>query len=284
PVVAPAAIPSAPQPLGPDEAKLIVWLEDEHTKLRGVSVYVDGARVGEAPWEGIVAPGEHRVRVEGAGYWSKTVRTKVWPKRTRMVQVELRPAGSFDVGHFYVGAVYSFGLGSAFIDGERYGMRRIGIGGGLSLGVKMPSSRLWWELGLTVGPFMFSGLDHSYYMPSSSSDYNEAREEALDRLTGEIMPFYLELRFLVPLKGPHVYWASSFLPGLLAQSIPKHTSDGYYLGDEPIASFSTTLRTGLAFILGDWWEIRLDVVGVELIFEKAFGVLYSPSFAIVLRI
>ena len=187
----------------------------------------------------------------------------------------------FDVGRFYVGATYSFGVGSAFRDGESIPMSDMGIGAGINLGVKLPSERLWCELGLTVGPYasrarLGDGPKDERLSPDE--------EEALSEIFGRTMPFSLELRFVFPVKGPHVHWAASLLPGFfIHESHYDNAEYGIEVSNTHL-SVSTAIRTGPAFVLNDWCEIRLDVVGMELIFEKAFGVLYSPSFAIVVRI
>jgi hypothetical protein len=191
----------------------------------------------------------------------------------------------FDVGHFYVGAAYSFGVGSVFFNGGNLHARELGIGGGIAVGFRMPARRLWWELGLVAGPFRDSWTLRSETM-NTEWDSADPDAQSLHRVFGGAMPLHLEARFLVPLKAPYVYWASSVLPGILMMRRIQYDDDDPYgkTAHKTIASFSMILRTGVAFVLGDWWEIRLDVVGVELIFEKAFGVFYSPSFAIVLRI
>jgi hypothetical protein len=187
----------------------------------------------------------------------------------------------FDTGHFYVGAVYSFGLGSSFVDGGSTPLKEIGVGGGLNLGVKLPSELLWCELGVAVGPYASRAR-----MGDGTSDeaLSADEEETLSEIYGTTMPFYLEVRFLFPVKGPHVYWAGSLLPGFFIHESHYDNAEYSIEVSNTHLSFSTTIRTGPAFILNDWVEIRLDLVGMELIFEKAFGVLYSPSFAIVLRI
>jgi hypothetical protein len=185
------------------------------------------------------------------------------------------------VGSFYLGAVYSFGLGSSFVDGGSTPLKEIGVGAGLNLGVKLPSELLWCELGVTVGPY---ALRARMGDGASGEDLSAEEEETLSKIYGTTMPFYLELRFLFPLKLPHVFWASSLLPGFFIHESHYDNAEYSIEVSNTHLSFSTTIRTGPAFILNDWVEIRLDLVGMELIFEKAFGVLYSPSFAIVLRI
>ena len=187
----------------------------------------------------------------------------------------------FDVGRFYLGAVYSFGVGSAFFNGESIPMSDTGIGAGISLGVKLPSERLWCELGLTVGPYASrSRLGDGAKDEQRSPD----DEEALTKIFGRTMPFSLELRFVFPVKGPYVYWAASLLPGFFIHESHYDNAEYSIEVSNTHLSVSTAIRTGPAFILNDWVELRLDVLGMELIFEGAFGVLYSPSFAIVLRI
>jgi hypothetical protein len=114
-------------------------------------------------------------------------------------------------------------------------------------------------------------------------------DEDAGEVTGGGVPFAADLRFLAPIRAPWVYWAGMFEPGVFIHNFCRYDADncgveGCQTCDGIRATFTTAIRGGFAFVLGDWVEIRLDVLGMELIFEKAFGVLYSPSFAVVLRI
>jgi hypothetical protein len=110
------------------------------------------------------------------------------------------------------------------------------------------------------------------------------------------MPFGLEARLVAPLRPPFLHLSVSVVPKLyitateyvIEVAIPGcETYEGGPCDahdSELRTTFSTAIRGGLSFLLGDWCEIRLDVAGMELYFGTALGVLYSPSFAVVLRI
>ncbi|MCK9462596.1 MAG: PEGA domain-containing protein [Proteobacteria bacterium] len=267
-----------------EEAALIVRLEDEHVELKGVIVYVDGLRVGEAPWEGIVAAGVYEVRAEGAGYWSETVKTRIWPQKTRTIRIEMVPEGQPNVGHFYVGVSYSVGVGGSFLDDIYGSMVKFGPFPSIDIGFKMPGDSVWWELGLVVHPYVVSFPFWTNSRPLSRSESDIAEKSA-----GVGPQLAAELRLLAPVRTPHVYWAGSFQPGVFLHNFCVYDPDdcgvsGCGSCDHYRATFTMTLRGGFAFFLGDWVEVRLDLLGVELFCERAFGVLYSPSVAVVLRI
>jgi hypothetical protein len=198
----------------------------------------------------------------------------------------LRPSGQLDLGHLYAGLGYSFGVGRSYVEGAADAYVDIGVGPSAVVGLRIPAGSIWFDVGLFVGPYSEREADYTTGMP-------DAEIEARTRPTGRGMPFGIEGRLVAPLKSPYVAFSFSLAPKFFL------TKSGYIesvstecvgarlcieRGGELRAIIGTAVRLGLSVFLGDWVELRLDVLGMELIFEKAFGVMYSPSFAIVLRI
>jgi hypothetical protein len=82
----PAPMPvGTPTNLSASQAVLSVVLDSK--KVAEADVYVDGQLVGQTPWQGVVVPGEHKVRVVPKNaYGPKEKETKVWPQRTRVLE------------------------------------------------------------------------------------------------------------------------------------------------------------------------------------------------------
>ncbi len=78
--------------LGQNQSALSVVLKKP---TAGAVVYVDGQKMGSAPWRGVVAPGEHTVRVEAPGKRPKTEDTQIWPSRTRVLELRLLNEGNY---------------------------------------------------------------------------------------------------------------------------------------------------------------------------------------------
>jgi len=287
---APTAAP-APQPVAPSQAKLTVTVAQPPAGVTAI-VYLDDVAVGPAPWVGAVAPGSHRVRAEAPGWASRSYRTKGLPGQAVTVSVELLRNGEFDTGKFYVGLAYSFGVGSSYSSGERYRLNSPGIGPGLNAGLKLPISKLWLEAGLVIGPWTDRWID--YDLQSWNALSRPDQRNLKDRV-GKGMPFALEIRLVSPLLKPFVYWTASFQPGILIYKPYKYNSRpadaeeeeyGYMttMGGDVRAIFTMSFRGGLAFFFVDWLEIRVDPIGMGLHCTKPFGVVYTPSFALVLRL
>jgi hypothetical protein len=284
----PTPPPQAPPQVAPNQAKLTVTVEQPPEKVRNVQVFVDDAAVGPAPWEGIVAPGAHRVRAEGAGWASRTYRTTVAPNQSGTVRAVLLRGGEFDLGMWYVGLVYSFGVGSTSPGGEKLRLNCPGLGPGLSFGAKLPLSKLWLEAGLVVGPWTDRWID---YDVRSWNALSTSERLGVKERSGQGMPISLSLRFVSPILKPFLYWSATFEPGLLFYKPYKYDKAnpqyGYVetLNDSGTrAVFMLSLRAGLAVFLTDWFEIRVDPIGLGLHCVKPFGVVYTPSFALVLRL
>jgi len=278
-----------PQP-APNQSKLIVTVAPPPEAVQNVTVFVDDAAVGPPPWEGIVMPGAHRVRAEGTGWASRSYKVTVAPNQSQTVSAELLRNGEFDLGKWYVGLVYSFGVGSSYSDGDRLRLNAPGLGPGLAAGMKLPLSKMWLEAGLVVGPWTDRWIDYYYTQPewdALSRDFKLGLKER----SGQGMPLSLTLRYVSPLLKPFLYWTATFEPGILIYKPYKYNgTDPQYGYVEALESsgtkaiFMMSLRAGLALFVTDWFEIRVDPIGLGLHCTKPFGVVYTPSFALVLRL
>ena len=287
----PAPTPAA-QPVAPSQAKLTVMVEQPPAGVTAAIVYLDDVPVGPAPWTGGVAPGAHRVRAEAPGWASRSYRTKGVPGQAVTVSVVLLRDGQFDTGRFYVGLVYSFGVGSSYSSGERYRLNCPGIGPGLNFGMKLPISKFWLEAGMVAGPWTDRWID---YDVQSWNALSRSDQIAQKERVGKGMPLALELRLVSPILKPFLYWSASFQPGLLLYKPYKYNSTPPEEAEEEFgymttldggvrAIFTMSFRGGLAFFFVDWLEIRVDPIGLGMHCTKPFGVVYTPSFALVLRI
>ena len=271
---APVDVPPKPEPdvpakLGPDQALLVVWLEAEYADTPGVTVYVDDRAVGTAPWEGTVESGLHTIRVEGNGWWSKEIETKIWPGKKRIVEVPLRKEGAYRTGVFVLGVTWDVGFGTTIIDNSNSYTRELGSPS-LDVAFRLPTKKLWWEI----------GLQNRFIALWSDVLLNRTNFISL-----------LFTRFLVPIRGPGIYWTSSIGAGIV------WATDEY----EDRFGFISKLNTGISFILGDWVEIYLYPIAAELIVKKwgefdgqihlhenmiwRYGttILYSPGFGFLLH-
>jgi hypothetical protein len=278
---------AAPRPAA-NQSTLIVIVEPPAEPVQGVRVLVDDSPVGPPPWQGVVAPGAHRVRAEGVGWSSRTYRTRVAPNQSATVKAVLLRGGELDLGKWYVGLVYSFGVGSSYSDGTRFRLNCPGLGPGLNVGMKLPLDKLWLEAGLVVGPWTDRWID---YDPSSWRALSRSEQVGLKKRSGQGMPLSLTLRYVSPILRPFLYWTATFEPGVLIYGPYKYDEAdpqyGYVTtlqGGEARAIFMVSLRAGIAVFATDWLEIRVDPIGLGMHFTKPFGVVYTPSFALVLRL
>jgi len=286
-----------PAESGPFASGLKVLLDPRYHDAKGVMVYLDGVEVGEAPWEGSVEAGTHEVRLEGGGYYSRAKFTKVWPDKTSILQLRLIPREGFDVGRVYVGVMYSGGVGTAFHDGEYRPAGMTGWGPGGVLGVKIDLDRGWWEIGALIGPYHVLETYNSMFEapPREETEGEVLYQNVTDPYASWGLPMALQVRGVIPLKTPFVYWGvEGAVGGVISET----------------GGFTALMRTGPAFILGPWVEVRLDLVGAQLLAvkyeleayyqieysstdhdneyrtykENIVAFMYSPSISLVLRI
>ncbi|MCK9462957.1 MAG: PEGA domain-containing protein [Proteobacteria bacterium] len=281
----------APQPkpqVVPNQAKLVVTVVTPPEPVAGVQVFVDGAAVGPAPWEGVVAPGAHKVRAEGTGWASRSYKVAVAPNQSQTVRATLLRNGEFDLGKWYAGLLYSFGVGSSYSGGERYRLNAPGLGPGLGVGMRLPLQKLWLEAGLVVGPWTDRWID---YDPDSWAALSADEQVGVKKRSGQGMPLSVTIRYVSPIAKPFLYWTATFEPGVLVYGPYKYDEADPQYGyvktlqeGEARAIFTMSLRAGLAVFPADWLEIRVDPLGMGLHCTKPFGVVYTPSFAIMLRL
>lgn len=283
------APPPKPQVV-PNQAKLIVTVETPPEPVPGVQVFVDGAAVGPAPWEGVVAPGSHKVRAEGVGWSSRTYRTTIAPNQSGTVHAVLLRGGEFDLGKWSVGLVYSFGVGSSYWEGRRLRLNAPGLGPGIGVGMRLPLEKLWLEAGVVVGPWTDRWIDYDYRQDEWDSLPLAFKQDTKKR-AGMGMPISLTLLYVGPLLQPFLYWTATFEPGVLVYGPYKYDEADPQYGyvktlqeGEARAIFTMSLRAGLAVFPADWLEIRVDPLGMGLYCTKPFGVVYTPSFAVMLRL
>jgi len=62
-------------------------------KPAGATVWVDGTRVGEAPWTGEITPGEHHLKATAPGHSSASLDVTLTGSRSMDVTFELQAAG-----------------------------------------------------------------------------------------------------------------------------------------------------------------------------------------------
>ncbi len=77
------------------EKRLVEWGVQQITvmvKPAGASVWVDGTRVGEAPWTGEITPGEHHLKVAAPGHASASLDVTLMGSRAMDVTFELQVA------------------------------------------------------------------------------------------------------------------------------------------------------------------------------------------------
>ena len=289
----PAPVAPVPAQPAPSSAALFVTIEKAPPGVTQATIFVDDVPVGPAPWQGVVAPGAHRVKAEAAGWASKSYRTTAIPGQTVNVSVELLRNGEYDIGKWYIGLAYSFGVGSSYSSGERYRLNCPGIGPGLLVGMKLPLEGRWLDLGLVVGPWTDRWIN---YNPSTWAAMSRADQLDQKERVGQGMPLSLALRYVSAIVKPFLYWSASFEAGILIykhyrfNKAPEEAEEeeyGYYdaLADDGArAIFMMTLRGGLAFLPVDWFEIRVDPIGMGFHCVKPFGIVWTPSFALVLRL
>lgn len=239
------------------EARLDVSLEEEFEGKVTVEVFVDGMKVGTAPWTGIVSAGVHEVRVDGPEYYSRSKKTMIYPKRTRFMKVKLIPKHEFDNGIFHLGVLYEMGVGVADFDGKARRSSLPGISPAVAFGFRLPSSgKGWWELGLIAGPYYTFKMSRTGVV--SDDEYESVNEYELlytyERFKTTTFPVGLLVRLLNPIKRPYVFWSLSLQPAVGIGG--GHTR------------FVGAIRAGLSFFFGDHFELRVDPIGVQVLAGK----------------
>jgi hypothetical protein len=267
--------PAAGHPAHSDPSqgsKISISLEEP---VANAQVLIDGKAVGIAPGTWSVAPGEHTVAVEAPGMRRYEVKRSVGLAKTRTLKVELKRSDRIYPGVAYIGWVYDPAFGTFAIhcpdslspNGvyERQNPSNlIPFGGDLNLGFLIVQKKAWFELGIV------------YHPPQLFT----TKVPEFDQLYQNVSALTLMPRLLVQIKQPKIYFTSEMEIGFSLFKILDFSD----------VQFHGALRIGFSFFANDWWEFRINPLGMLFVAfppnshgDTAYFVGYSPSIAIVLR-
>jgi len=229
--------------LSEGQSGLVVLLEEP---IEEAMVYVDGQLVGTAPWTGVVTPGSHNVRVEALGYVSEETDTKIWPRRTRKLDFDLRKEGPFDTGPFSIAFIYELSImynaewigevDDPFATSSPYAFSG-------NFGYRILDDPFWFELGINLG---YAFLAH----------------EGVDcHVDVEGMESFLQLgilsRGLIAILEPWIYFALELEPGITVLLSRFHDEPN------PVGGY-LALRLGASFFATHWLEFRVMPTGLKI--------------------
>jgi hypothetical protein len=106
-----------PAALAPNEAGLIVRIKKS---VLGLTVYIDDQPVGEAPWEGVLPPGEHKIRAAGGGFETIPEEISILPGQAHLVDLDAAPEGRLTIGKYSVFLPIRYVTGSVFMEDRRF--------------------------------------------------------------------------------------------------------------------------------------------------------------------
>lgn len=274
------------QPLSVEESFLGVGLE------QGVAfpayLYIDGVMMGTLPWEGIVAPGPHTIRVDCEGMTPVEFQGTSTPGAVDYIPIRLVPLPQPASGAPTGGGQGDGGEGS----GERGvpGTLRLGLGigigygtaigspdwrrpvvtllGGGSFGLRVVTKPVWLEVGFAVTSTTLKIVDYGMDTDGDGDDDRWMR-------FGDFLKLDLGLQFrlLFPVKENLFYLGAEFSPGA---GISNHN---YVYGD---------LFFTMSVFPHELFEIFINPVGVDYLQELAtsnasYIVSYKATLGVALR-
>jgi len=245
-------------------------------------VYIDGTYRGQGPWEGIVEPGAHEVRVEAEKLlpWVKMIDCPA--RKATEVDVSMERDPAFDApppappppppapapgrpGMLFAGLYGGGGIGTAQWgnDSKRRPAAKWQVGG--TFGARLLEDPVWLDLAAAISYSTFRVKDPPGAEPS------ELQNDWTPPDLGAGAQFALQARLLFPIEEHFFYLGGELEPG-------------YVLSEARYAY--ATLSPTLSLFLGDLFEIRVNPVGLHWLQEltgKGFVAALYGTVGVVVR-
>jgi hypothetical protein len=246
-------------------------------------LYVDGVLLGTLPWEGIVAPGPHAIRVECEGMAPVAIQGMSTAGAVDYVPIRMEPAAAASYsgapgvgptasasgtdghgvpGTFHFGVQGGFGYGTAIGAGN---WRRpiVTLLGGVTLGLRVVTKPIWLDVGIAITSTSLKITDYVMEKDGERMEWGDFFKLNLG----------LDFRLLFPIKRNFFYIGAELEPGA---GISNHN---YIYG---------ILRLAMSLFVHELVEIRLNPLGLEFIQELAmknasYIVSYTATIGILLR-
>jgi hypothetical protein len=215
-------------------------------------VFIDGAAVGELPWEGVVTPGMHTIRVESVGMQTLELQGASNPASIDTIPLTMQPAGPAAPtvaspsaaakegrgapGAIFVAAAGGIGAGTAFMTDHTRPATTLLVGG--SVGLNIPKIPIWLDLGVAA-----SGT-----MTKLSKWEVDGKQMAFTDFVK--LDLGLLVRLLFPLKKNFFYLGGELEPGFAISN-----QNYVYAG----------LRLAMSLFPNELVEIRINPAGGEYI-------------------
>lgn len=229
----------------------------------GGSVYVDGTYRGEGPWEGVVEPGAHEVRVEAKKLLPYVKMVECPARQATEVDVSLQRDPAFDAPPppppppieetppgrpkmLFAGLYGGGGIGTAQWgdDKNRRPAAKWQIGG--TVGARLLEDPIWLDLAVAVSYSSFRVKD------PPGADSSELQNGWTPPDLGAGAQFALQARLLFPIEKHFFYLGGELEPG--------------YVYSEARYAYATLCPTASLFF-GEWVEVRVSPIGLHWLQE-----------------
>jgi hypothetical protein len=268
--------------LSPQESYLTVGLEV--ATASPAFLYVDGALLGQLPWEGIVSVGVHAIRVECQGMTPVAFQGTSAPGAVDYIPIRMEPmsypgySGSFGAapadtggrgvpGTLRLGLNIGIGYGTA-MGAENWSRPVTTLLGGGSFGLRVLAKPVWFELGVMAQSTTLR--IKNYPVDKDNDGHIERGMEWGDFL---ILDLGLQFRLLFPVKKNLFYLGAELDPGA---GISNHN---YMYAD---------LFFTMSIFPHELFEIFINPIGIDYLQELAssnasFIVSYRATLGVALR-
>jgi hypothetical protein len=229
----------------------------------GGSVYIDGTYRGEGPWEGVIEPGDHEVRVEAKRLLPYVKMIDCPARQATVVDVSLQRDPAFDAPPppppqpvseptsgrpkmLFAGVYGGGGIGTAQWgeDNTRRPAAKWQVGG--AVGARLLEDPLWLDLAAAISYSSFRVKDPPGAEPS------ELQNDWTPPDLGAGAQFAVQARLLFPIEEHFFYLGGEIEPG--------------YVLSEARYAYVTLCPTASLFF-GEWVEVRVSPVGLHWLQE-----------------
>jgi hypothetical protein len=218
-------------------------------------LYIDGTMVGELPWEGVVAPSVHAIRVECQGMQPLDLQGASDPGMMESIPLTMQPlpaapapggypagapsgtsgdGGRGVPGMAFVAATGGIGEGTAFMKQQTRAATTLVFGGAVGLGI--PKLPIWVDLG--VGAFGTMTRFSNYPVDGRAMKFTDLVK----------LDLALLVRVLFPIKKNFFYLGGEVEPGFAI------SNQNWIYAD---------VRLAMSLFANELFEIRINPVGGE---------------------